>query len=139
MIKIGLNFTLTPSMGINGAALAGVIAFGVAAALNVAAVTRITRMSLNLSVYILKTSGALACMVIVVFGCRIGLDLLLTDRIITIDRITASIVAVSAIALGVLTYMAALLRFKAVTTQELRSLPGMERRLLPLLKKLKLI
>jgi O-antigen/teichoic acid export membrane protein len=139
--KVALNFLLVPMWGINGAALAAVIAFAVATILNVIVIRRMIRVHLRFNVYIIRTGIALAVMsallLIVVWGAP-ALMTALSD-VSTSGRLFNTCISCLAIMLGIVVYIVVLIKLNVLTKQELTYVPGAEKRLLPILRKLRVI
>jgi O-antigen/teichoic acid export membrane protein len=139
--KIALNFLLVPLWGIHGAALAAVIAFAVATILNVIVVRRAIGVRLRVNVYFIRTGIALAVMaallLIVVWGAP-ALITALSD-VSTSSRLFNTCISGIAIMLGIVVYIVVLIKLNVLTKQELTYVPGAEKRLLPLLRKLRVI
>ena len=136
-LKLALNVVLTPAMGMNGAALAGVLAFAFAALLNVIVIVRTTGVTLSVSHYVWRTGAALLLMAGATAIWTIGAISLL-ELVVDSERIRYTVTAVSAIVLGVVIYMAAILRLRAISAAEFGLLPG-GKKLLPLVHKLRLM
>jgi O-antigen/teichoic acid export membrane protein len=137
-IKIGLNFLLTPWLGIDGAALAAVIAFAAAAILNVCAIMKVTETKLHLSAYLIKSIAALLVMTVAVLAWSYGLTVLL-EGIIASMRGMYTIVALTGVLVGAIVYSITIMKLKIVGETELQVFPGMAKKLLPILRKLKMI
>jgi O-antigen/teichoic acid export membrane protein len=139
--KVALNFLLVPLWGIHGAALAAVIAFAVATILNVIVIRRTIGVHLRVNVYIIRTGIALAVMsallLLVVFGAP-ALITTLSD-VSSSGRLFNTCISCVAIMLGIAVYIVVLIKLSVLTKQELTYVPGAEKRLLPLLRKLHVI
>ncbi|MEX1028986.1 MAG: polysaccharide biosynthesis protein [Paenibacillaceae bacterium] len=141
VVKVLLNFLLVPMWGIDGAALAAVIAFAVATVLNVIVIRRAVGVTFHLGIYVVRTGIALAFMSVLLLIVVVGAPALVTTISVasTSGRIFNTCISGLAIILGMAVYMAVLIRLGVLTPQEFAHVPGAERRLLPLLRKLRLI
>ncbi|WP_202081453.1 putative polysaccharide biosynthesis protein [Caldalkalibacillus salinus] len=135
VVKTILNVALIPIWGITGAALATVLAYGVATILNLVALHKITKLQLSFKVFFAKPFTAVIAMAVLVWLTMEGL-LFALSGVITHERIYFAIVALSSVAVGVVTYALGLLKFGAVTKEELQSVPKVNR-FVPLLDKFK--
>jgi O-antigen/teichoic acid export membrane protein len=138
LIKIVLNICLTPIWGMNGAALAGVIAFGCAAVLNLVAIRRRTGVVLPSRTYIVKPMVALGVMAGVAWGISYGLPPCL-DELIGSRRMIYTITACTAILAGMIAFLIALFGLKIITAEDVTAVPGAQRRIIPFLIKLRII
>lgn len=148
LLKVLLNFLCVPVWGINGAALAGVAAFAIAAVLNIAAIHRATGATFPFMTYFVKTGLALICMsailAVIIAGVPELAGMIAGSAVpggagALQDRLFNTLIACSAIIAGMVVYGATLFRLRAVTPRDLVNVPGAERRLLPLLRKLRLL
>jgi O-antigen/teichoic acid export membrane protein len=122
--KIIGNVILTPLWGIEGAAVAAVLAFAVVCGLNVRLLVRATgaRFDWRGSVVLPLASIALMCCAIALFlFAAAAVREALPDRLPA--RAVETVVALGAVLLGALVYPAAMLRLGAVTAADLALLP----------------
>ncbi len=138
VVKLGLNFVLTPIMGMEGAALAGVIAFALAAAANLLAIARLADVKLRIFAYLPKTLLALVLMIAVVRFSNWGLAEVLTD-VIPGRRMMNTIIAMLGITGGALVFGLAAVKLRVIGAEELRLIPGGSSRIVPMLQKLRFI
>lgn len=134
-IKTALNILLVPAMGMPGAALAGVAAYATAAALNMRAVRRLAGSSFPASRYAGKPLLALGAMALVAYEIAAVVPGLL-ERAGLAERLAHAAAVVLAVPAGAAVYAAAVLKLNIVAADELRLVPGAERRVLPLLVRL---
>jgi O-antigen/teichoic acid export membrane protein len=141
VVKVLLNFLLVPMWGIDGAALAAVIAFAVATILNVIVIRRTVGVDFHLGIYVVRTGIALTFMSVLLLIVVLGAPaLVITISVVsTSGRLFNTCISIVAIILGMVVYMAVLIRLGVLTPQEFTRVPGAEKRLLPLLRKLRLI
>jgi len=141
MAKVLFNFILVPMWGIQGAALSAVLAFSVATVLNIIIIRRTIRVTFPLGTYVIRTGAALAMMSVILLIIVVGIPALLTmlGTMETSGRLFNTCIAGLAIITGMAVYIAVLIRLGVLTPRELIHVPGAERRLLTLLKRLRLI
>jgi PST family polysaccharide transporter len=126
LVKVVLNILLIPAWHITGAALATVLAYGVATTLNLIALHKYTGIQLSLRLFYAKPLLAVFTMTAAVWLTMQGL-LLALPGIIGHERIFYTVVALSSVLVGVVIYGLALLRFGAVTRTELSGIPKVNR------------
>jgi O-antigen/teichoic acid export membrane protein len=122
--KIIGNVILTPLWGIEGAAVAAVLAFAVVCGLNVRLLVRATgaRFDWRGSVVLPLAAVALMCCAIALFlFAAAAVREVLPDRLPA--RAVETVVALGAVLLGALVYPAAMLRLGAVTAADLALIP----------------
>ncbi|MEX2416478.1 MAG: polysaccharide biosynthesis protein [Paenibacillaceae bacterium] len=141
MAKVLLNFLLVPVWGIYGAALAAVLAFAIATILNVIAIRRTVGVALPLNTYVIRIGMALALMSAILLIIVFGIPAAMTgfSAVSTSGRLFNTCIAGLAIITGMIVYMAALIRLEVLAPHELTYVPGAKSRLLPLLRRLRLI
>ncbi|WP_193726604.1 putative polysaccharide biosynthesis protein [Paenibacillus guangzhouensis] len=137
-VKIVLNLWLVPVLGLNGAAIAGVAAYGIAALLNAIVLLRTLRLRISwrdLVVKPLLMMGFLSAGVIVA-------NMLLPDLLQGIglgnERVEAVIVSLVGIVIGVAAFAGSGIWLGAITAQELAMLPG-AKKYIPKLERLGLL
>ncbi|MBH8607418.1 polysaccharide biosynthesis protein [Thermoactinomyces sp. CICC 10521] len=135
-VKLGFNLWLIPLLGIRGAAVATVIAFACTAALNLFALKKEWGTTV-LKGLPLKTIWATAWMAAVVYLVMLGLKALLVDG--DESRMAMSVIALSCVGIGGVVYLWALLRFGALTRADLEKVPKLEKKILPLLERWRLL
>lgn len=126
LVKVGLNILLIPVWDITGAALATVLAYGVATILNLIALHRYTNIQLSLRIFFAKPLLAVFTMSAAVWLTMQGL-LLGLHGVIDHERIYFTVVALNSVIVGVIIYGLTLLRFGAVTRAELSAIPKINR------------
>lgn len=135
--KIGLNVALIPVMGITGAALATVIAYGVATILNLRAVARYTGVRFQFLTFFFKPLMAVSMMAVMVWLVeRISMNLLF--GMISHYRLYFSVVAMISVLTGAIVYGIALFVSGSITKSDMQNIPKVNR-LIPLLQKLHLL
>lgn len=134
-LKVMLNVLLVPTFGISGAAAAGIGAYGLTAALNLALLARTLGLALSLRTALLRPAACLAAMAAAVLLLRLGFAAAgLTER--RLDFAAESLLGVLA---GAAVFLAAALRLALISGAELRALPRFGERLVALLDKLRLL
>ncbi|SEC37749.1 polysaccharide biosynthesis protein [Paenibacillus sp. GP183] len=130
------NVLLMPRWGIEGAALSAVIAFAAAAGLGLVQVARCTGIALRPSAAGPTLAVGLmgGCLAALQWGAKAAPAWLLPP-----ERWAYSAIAFSCVVVGGAVYTAALLRSGTISREELRLVPGLDRRIVPVLERLKLI
>lgn len=135
VVKILLNVWWIPLYGIQGAAASAVVSFMVASLLNVIVLMKKTNFTIDVGRYIWRPLWCLCVMLlvlaIILFGLGNGLGLL------AYGRLGATVVALIAVIVGAVVYIASLFRFRAITGEDLEQFPGMHDKLSSLLSKVK--
>ncbi|MFD2611543.1 putative polysaccharide biosynthesis protein [Paenibacillus gansuensis] len=136
--KIGLNLALIPFFGIDGAAAAAVLAFALAAALNLRALAKHTGARTQLRALIRPAAAALA-MAAVLLAFQLAWNAAVSAAAPELPaRLNMTALALLGIALGAAVYGAVALRTRAVTEAELARVPK-SRKLLLILRKLRFL
>lgn len=139
-LKVALNVALVPALGIRGAAIAAVVAFAAATALNYIALVRRTGASFALGRDAVRPAVALLALAAsasaVYWGVGAALDALWPGLA---PRAGQTLAALPAMAAGAAVYGAALCKIGAVSEADLRAVPSVGRKALPLLKRLRLL
>ncbi|ANE45987.1 hypothetical protein SY83_06480 [Paenibacillus swuensis] len=136
--KISLNIVLIPLWGIEGAAIAAVAAFALAAALNLRALAKHTGARFSPRRYLLRPGAAALAMAAALFAFRSTWNAF-PAALAMPPRLEMTALALLSIALGALVYGAAVFGTRAVTEAELARFPALSGKLLPLLRKLRLL
>lgn len=136
-IKVFFNVLLIPFMGISGAALATVLAYVAAMALNLAAIMKYTHFSVQVKSFIIKPFLSVILMTVVVLVVEVG-TLWSLKSFLSSERLLHSVVGLASVAAGGIAYGLALLITGALTTEDLRFLPKGER-IIALLQRLRLL
>jgi PST family polysaccharide transporter len=137
VVKTILNIVLVPIWGITGAAVATVLAYGVATVLNLLALHRYTEIQLSLKVFFAKPLLAVLTMSISVWFVMEGL-LFTLYGVILHERLYFTAVSLISVFVGASVYGLALLRFGAITHTELSYIPKVNK-LVPLLDRIKIL
>lgn len=132
-LKTALNAALVPQLGITGAAIAGIIAYAVAAALNLALLLRRTGLRPAAQAALLRPAGAILALAAAVLLLRLAAAPLPQSRLI------AALVSLLGVLLGAAVFAVAVLRTRLLTAAEVAALPRLGPKLLKLLRKLRLI
>jgi PST family polysaccharide transporter len=137
IVKTILNILLIPVWQITGAAVATVLAYGVATLLNLLALRQYTEIQLSLKVFFAKPLLAVVSMSISVWFVMEGL-LFALHGIIPHERLYFTAVSLISVFVGASVYGLALLRFGAITRAELIFIPKVKK-LVPLLDRMKIL
>ncbi len=138
VVKAILNIVLVPHYGINGAAIAGIVAYSVAALLNVLLLIRITRFPVSWREMLGKPVLVTAVMCAGVLVWLISMQLVLT-RLGMHERLESLVIAGGGVIIGGALFLIGLFRTQLMTEQQAAALPKIGSRLVPLLKRMKII
>jgi len=132
-VKVAGNLLLMPAAGINGAAAAAVAAFAAAGLLNMRAIRRLTGAGFPLRATLVRPLAAAACMCAGIALLRLAAEPALGRMAAgsAAFRLANSGLALGSVAGGAALYGFALVRFRAVTREDLERIPGLGRRLPP--------
>ncbi|TYA12471.1 polysaccharide biosynthesis protein [Paenibacillus faecis] len=133
-LKAALNALLVPQLGISGAAIAGIAAYGAAAALNLALLLRRTGLRPRLRDAALRPGAAALAMAAAVLLLRLGVDAALPP-----GRLAALAESLLGVTLGAAVFAAAVVRARLISAAELAALPRVGPKLLRALRKLRLM
>lgn len=133
-LKAALNALLVPPLGITGAAIAGIAAYGLAAALNLALLLRRVRLRPRLRDAAARPLLAALAMAPTVLALRLGADAVLPP-----GRLTALAESLLGVLLGAAVFMAAAVRARLIDAAELSALPRIGPKLASALRKLRLL
>ena len=138
VIKVAGNLWLMPRYGINGAAVAAVLAYAAAAWLNLVRLKRCTGAAFALRDFAARPIAAVAAMTaslpLWVYG-SIALCTLLPMK----ERGIYTAAALVGVLGGTVVYALALFRLRVLTPSDLHSVPALEKKLVPILVKLNLL
>ncbi|HEY4390287.1 MAG TPA: polysaccharide biosynthesis protein [Paenibacillus sp.] len=132
-LKTALNAALVPQMGITGAAIAGIIAYAVAAVLNLALLLRRTGLRPHAQAALLQPAVAVLAMALPVLLLRLAAAPLPSSRLV------ATLVSLLGVLLGAAVFAVAVLRTRLLTAAEVAALPRIGPKLLKLFIRLRLI
>lgn len=132
-LKTALNAALVPQLGITGAAIAGIVAYAVAAALNLALLLRRTGLRPHAQAALLRPAGAVLALAAAVLLLR------LAAAPLPQSRLTATLVSLLGVLLGAAVFAVAVLRTRLLTAAEVAALPRIGPKLLRLFIRLRLI
>ncbi|MNI28891.1 hypothetical protein D3C73_826930 [compost metagenome] len=132
------NVWLMPRWGIEGAALSAVIAFAAAAGLNLVQVARCTGVRFALRRYAVTPTLAVVVMGVCLAALQLGAKAAPAWLWLP-ERWAYSAIALLGVACGAAGYTVTLLRSGGISREELRLLPDLDRKLAPLLLKLRLL
>jgi O-antigen/teichoic acid export membrane protein len=139
-VKVGLNLFLMPHWGIAGAAVAAIAAYGTSAALNVVRLCRAAGVRFRWKDDAGKPLVALVAMCAVLYAVTFAFGRLFAFLPADLPyRGEQTLLALTAVACGAFAYAAALLKTGAVGAEELGRLPAAGGKLLPVLRKLRII
>lgn len=134
VMKAVLNVLLVPQLGITGAAIAGIAAYAVAAALNLSLLLRRTGLRPRLRDALLRPAAAALAMAAAVLLLRLAADAVLPP-----GRLAALAESLLGVLLGAAVFAAAAVRARLIGAAELGALPRVGPKLLRLLRKLLLL
>lgn len=134
VLKTGLNIWLVPELGINGAAVAAITAYTLAAVLNIILLLKLTGIRLQMASAGLKplfVVGLMACTVI-------GLLLLLKTLGMPEGRLYAMVESLLGVSIGAVVFVLGVLKTGLLTEQEMMNIPRIGPKLIRLLRLLKI-
>ncbi|WP_438348306.1 putative polysaccharide biosynthesis protein [Paenibacillus sp. FA6] len=134
--KTLLNLLLVPSLGITGAAIAGVAAHALAAALNVALLARSTDLRLGAGAVLVKPAIVLAGLASAAGSAQWAAGATLATLGLHSGRLVATIEGLSGVVAGAIVFVVLIALTKLISEEELRMLPKIGHRLAKLLKQL---
>jgi PST family polysaccharide transporter/stage V sporulation protein B len=120
--KLGLNFLLVPLMGIHGAAVATVLAYLIAAMLNLSSMYRRTGVVFDLRAMLFRPLLATFFMGVAAYSTVRSLEPVVAQYLDS-ERLLAAALAMSAIAVAVVVYTIALMVTGTVTRSDLNAVP----------------
>ncbi len=138
VVKAVLNIILVPHYGINGAAIAGIVAYSLAAVLNVLLLIRMTRFPVSWREMIGKPVLVTVVMCAGVLVWLLSMQLVLTGLGMH-ERLESLIIAGGGVVIGGALFLIGLFRTRLMTEQQAAALPKIGSRLVPLLKRMKII
>lgn len=138
-LKLAGNLLLVPRWGLEGAALAAVLAYAAAAALNLRALQGLVPQAVTPLRRLLRPLAAAAGMGVAVLAVEWGLLEALHRFTPLPERLRHTAAALAAVAGGAAFYAAALFRTGAVQLPELQWIPGFNTKWKPVLLRLRLI
>ncbi len=135
-VKVLLNLLLVPQLGITGAAIAGVAANFLAAALNVALLVRGTGLRLSAGALLAKPALILAGMFSAAAGAQWAAATVLSAIGIHSGRLSAVVESLGGVTAGAIVFIILVVLTKLIEEEELRMLPKIGNGLTQLLQKL---
>ncbi|GGA50985.1 putative polysaccharide biosynthesis protein [Paenibacillus physcomitrellae] len=135
VLKAALNVLLVPQLGVSGAALAGIAAYGLAAAVNLALLARRLGFAPSLRTALWQPLLGLSAMAAAVLLLRLGFAAAGLGG----GRLGAAAESLGGVLLGAAVFLAAALRLRLITGAELAALPRIGPRLAAMLGKLRLL
>ncbi|TMV44280.1 polysaccharide biosynthesis protein [Paenibacillus mesophilus] len=139
-IKVGLNLWLVPRWGIEGAAVSAVAAYAAAAGLNLLRLSRIRLISLSWRDYAVKPLLSTAVMAIVTAAVLFAVDRILLHALPEFSyRGRQTVVALVSVMCGASVFGVMLFRTGAVSANELAAVPKLGAKLLPVLRKWRIL
>jgi O-antigen/teichoic acid export membrane protein len=138
--KIAANVALVPLWGIDGAALAAVGAYALAASLAVAHALRATGVTPAVGRAAIKPLLCIGLMAVGLLAVTQGLPALLgAFHVVLPPRGLATVVSLAGVAVGALVYALALVRLGVISAAELEQVPQLRGKPLALLRKARLL
>lgn len=134
LLKAALNVLLVPQHGMTGAAIAGIAAYGCAAALNLALLLRRTGLRPRLADVLVRPAAAILAMMAAVLLLRLAAAASLPP-----GRLAALAESLLGVLLGAAVFAAAAVRARLITAAELGALPRYGPKLVQTLRKLRLL
>lgn len=139
LLKLGLNLLLVPEWGITGAAIAGVAAHFVAAALNVAMLVRSIGVRLRAVNLLAKPAFMLAGLALAAWGAASAASSILAASGFASGRISAAAASLAGVVAGGGAFLAGAALTKLLTEEELLMLPKLGRPLAAMLKAMRVM
>ncbi|MFD0621213.1 oligosaccharide flippase family protein [Paenibacillus sp. GCM10027629] len=137
-VKIALNLWLVPVLGMNGAAIAGVAAYGIAALLNGIVLFQTLGLRISWGELVVKPLLMMGMLSVTVGATTTLMPELLHGFGLASGRVEAFIVTLVGIVIGVVTFAGSGMGFGVITAQELAMLPGVKK-YIPRLERLGLL
>lgn len=134
VLKAALNVLLVPQHGMTGAAIAGIAAYGCAAALNIALLLRRTGLRPRMADVLVRPAAAILAMVAAVLLLRLAAAASLPQ-----GRLAALAESLLGVLLGAAVFAAAAVRARLISAAELSALPRYGPKLADALRKLRLL
>ncbi|TXK78242.1 polysaccharide biosynthesis protein [Paenibacillus sp. N3.4] len=131
------NVLLMPRWGIDGAALSAVIAYAAAAGLNLVQLRRSTGVRFALRPYAISPALGVGLMGVCLAALQVLAKPAVAAWLHVPERLCASAIAMVCVVGGAAVYGLALLRSGSISREELRLMPELDRKLKPVLAKLK--
>lgn len=138
-LKLGLNLLLVPSLGITGAAIAGVASHFTAAALNVILLVRSTGFRLNAADLLAKPLFIITGLALAAWGVSGAVEGILTVSGIAPGRLGVSAASLAGVAAGGGAFLAGAAFTRLLTEEELRLLPKIGKPLTKMLAAMRLL
>ncbi|WP_339304976.1 polysaccharide biosynthesis protein [Paenibacillus sp. FSL R5-0519] len=139
-VKALLNVMLVPALGISGAAMAGAVAYMLAAGLNVALLARLVALRPAPGAVLAKPALVIAAMSLAAVGMALAAEAVLGGMGIAADRRLAAMgVSLLGIAAGSAVFLLAAARTGLLTAAELAAVPKLGPRLAKLLRRLRVL
>jgi O-antigen/teichoic acid export membrane protein len=140
ILKVALNLLWIPYWGIEGAAAAAVMTFFLASAFNMAAIHKYTGFSFTWRLYFIKPFISLTFMGVFLWVWIEGWMKAAERFAIHIPgRWLATGVSLTAVCLGATIYLLALFRWGAIREKELNYIPGIGKKMIPILKRIRIL
>ncbi|MFD2671536.1 putative polysaccharide biosynthesis protein [Marinicrinis sediminis] len=125
LMKVALNLLLVPVYGIQGAAIAAVVSFGTAAALNIRSLIRMQTITLKWKMDMGIPLIAVAAMALVLQGWQWLLQLLPLLEMGWPARATATLTSLTGVLIGAVVFVIVLITMKGLEPEEIRHIPGL--------------
>lgn len=127
-VKSVFNAVWVPVWGVNGAAAAAVVAFSIAALLNVISLARAATFRPRWTDYMFRPLLPLGAMVLYLLLIAHGLEALLTDAFGSLSRASYTALGLISVVGGGLIYIFTLFRFGGIAKEELRTFSQLARK-----------
>lgn len=137
VVKAVLNILLVPLYGINGAAIAGIVAYSLAAVLNILLLARLTRFSLSWRDLLLKPLLVTLVMGLCVVGWMWAAGVMM-DRMYIHPRMEALVITLGGVVIGGVVFLIGLFRTRLMTEEQARALPKVGSKLVKLLRMMRI-
>ncbi|ANF95117.1 putative polysaccharide biosynthesis protein [Paenibacillus bovis] len=137
VVKALLNILLVPLYGINGAAIAGIVAYSLGAVLNILLLVRLTRFSMSWRDLLWKPLLVTTVMGVCVIGWMWAAGMVM-DMMHIHTRIEALVVTLGGVVIGGLVFLIGLFRTQLMTEEQALALPKIGGKLVKLLRTMRI-
>ena len=137
VVKAILNILLVPLYGINGAAIAGIVAYSLGAVLNILLLVRLTRFSMSWRDLLWKPLLVTTVMGVCVIGWMWAAGMMM-DMMHIHPRMEALVVTLGGVVIGGLVFLIGLFRTQLMTEEQALALPKIGGKLVKLLRTMRI-
>ncbi|WP_017815529.1 putative polysaccharide biosynthesis protein [Paenibacillus shenyangensis] len=137
VVKAILNILLVPLYGINGAAIAGIVAYSLGAVLNILLLVRVTRFSMSWRDLLWKPLLVTTVMGVCVIGWMWAAGMMM-DMMHIHPRMEALVVTLGGVVIGGLVFLIGLFRTQLMTEEQALALPKIGGKLVKLLRTMRI-